>query len=573
MNSALAYEIKDQIHILVVDDDIDYHLLLKDWLAETEIDHRVTFVRSVPEAMAVIDQQEIDIVLLDYLIRPHTGFDLFTYIKKQNKKIPCVVLTNYDSPKLDQQSVDLGVSDLIAKRDLNAGVLKRSILYSIRDSRQKRRLEYLAHYDVLTGLLTRRLFYDYLDRACEVAKRNQHYRFAVLFIDLDHFKTINDTYGHDAGDGVLKQFALRLMTTLRHVDTAARLGGDEFMVLLHDATPPVSHMIALKILRVMEEPILVDSIPIKVSPSIGIATNVNSKLDVKSLISDADHALYCAKSYGRGTYCHFNEQQSNQMLQSHALEKELKDALQHRQFELYYLPCYHAKTLSVTGFEVRERWNHPTRGPLMFVEFAKELKRLELENQYVKLVVDMFLADMERMSENLKNLKFSININPLHFLHEEFVESVIRQLMLHKINPSNICLEFDERYLIDGAERFLEPFHRLRRTGLNIMIDHFGELFSSLNLLMCLPVNMLKLDKRLLNMAVEDGKKSAILQSVVAIAKSLNVATIMEGVESVNHLELARDACCDELQGLYFGEPVKPSELHQKLAARRRIHR
>lgn len=546
-----------KIKILVVDDDPDYHLLIEDVLDETRLPYELTCLATVPAAMESIDSgATYDVVLVDYMIRPNTGFDLFTFIKNRNLRIPCIVLTNYDSPQLDQEAVRAGVSDLIAKQDIKAGILKRSILYAIRDNHQKAQLEYLAHYDPLTGLINRSLFFDRLDTACRYADREDRFQYSVLYIDLDYFKTINDTYGHAIGDQVLKVFAKKLKAELRESDTAARLSGDEFAVLLHNANPPVAHMIAQKILQAMERPAVIEGHKIQISISVGIATTQVSGTDAKTLMNDADCALYAAKRSGRKTYYHFNKDRSSEIYNQITLEKDLKQAISEKQFELYYQPQFLVTDLKLIGFETLIRWRHPEKGVIEPGAFLDGLHRLGCDKAFTDLILDMFFQGVSEIKNKLGNIKVAINMIPHQCLEPGFIDTIKTFLLQYQVSPANICIEITEHRLMTQLSRLLEPLEKLRELGVQVALDDFGEKYSSLNVLADLPVNLIKIDKYIVQKAADDPKVVCILKAITDIAKSLDLITIAEGIENSTHYALIQKLGCHAFQGYWKSDPI-----------------
>ena len=556
----------ETLSILVVDDDPDYHLMIEDTLDDTQLKYQATFLTSVPAAMSAIDSgAHYDVILVDYLLRPNTGFDLFTFIKNRNLRIPCIVLTNYDTPQLDQDAVRAGIADLIAKTDVKPGILKRSILYAIRDSQQKAQLEFLAHYDPLTGLVNRSLFFDRLETACAYASRDPEYQFAVLYIDLDFFKSINDTYGHALGDQVLQKFADQLRANLRESDTAARLSGDEFAVLLHGATPPVAHMMAQKLLIRMEKPLVVGTVKISLTVSIGIATTKVSGIDDKKLINDADCALYAAKRAGRRSYFHFNTSRSKELYQQVALEKDLKQALENKEFEFYFQPQFRVSDMALTGFETLVRWRHPDRGLLAPIDFLSSINRIGSDKPFTDMTLEMFFRNLRQMKPYLGDLRVALNLIPNQCLDGSFQRVLMQYLEEYDISPKNIRIEITEHHLMSQLARLREPLSYLRSQGIEIALDDFGEKYSSLNVLASLPVDVIKIDKLLVQNAATEDKVACILEAITRISSGLELVSIAEGVEDEQQFRVAQALGCDEFQGYWKGVPQTLDETLARL--------
>lgn len=566
MESLGRLGVSRQINVLVVDDDPDYHLMLEDVLDETGLDFTATFIDSVQAATDIIDDgQKFDVILVDYLLRPNTAFDLFTYIKNRNLRVPCIVLTNHDSPELDQQAVNAGVADLIAKRDLKAGILKRSILYAIRDSQQQAQLEYLAHYDPLTNLVNRSLFFDRLRTACTYANRDPDYQFAVLYLDLDFFKTINDSYGHAIGDAVLEKFSQMLKAHLRESDTAARLSGDEFAVLLHGATPPVAHMMAQKLLRRVEEPIWIGDTKIKIGVSIGIATTKVSGIDGKKLMSDADCALYAAKRSGRQAYFHFNSNRNNELRDQIVLEKDLQAAIKESQFELFYQPQFATRSGDLVGYETLVRWRHPEKGVIPPIQFLDSLHRIGCDKAFTDITLAVFFKNLSRLSDHIKDAKVALNLIPHQCLDPVFKKSMWNYFHEYGVDPANVRVEITEHHLMNQLDQLMEPLSFLRNLGVQVALDDFGEKYSSLNVLASLPVDVIKIDKLFVQKAAYDDKVACILEAITRITKGLDLISIAEGIENEQQYRVVSALGCDEYQGYWAGKPIEFAELYAEL--------
>lgn len=556
MNCSSATDSTNGLQILVVDDDPDYHLLIEDVLTDTGLQYNALFAENVSSAIQLIEtDQPIDVILVDYMIRPDTGFDLFAFIENRNIKIPCIFLTNYDSPELDQKAVTAGVSDLIAKRDLKAGILKRSILYSIRDMQQQTQLEYLAHYDQLTKLVNRSLFFDRLETACRYADRGENADFAVLYIDLDFFKTINDTYGHSIGDQVLLKFAERLKEHIRESDTTARIAGDEFGVLLHNAKPPVAHMVAQKILNAMDSPLSIGDHRIPLTISIGIATTEVSGTSATKLIMDADQALYTAKKSGRKSYCHLSHAMSKGLQLQFIGRDELEQALASSQFALHYQPQFRTVDMQLTGFETLVRWHHPTRGLLTPEAFLEYVDRHGLNKEFTELTLQALFRNLSVITKKFPRTKVALNLFPNQCLDPNLQHLIKKLLIEYQIDPRQICIEITEQHLFANFERLCQSLNTLRAMGVEITLDEFGVQYSSLNLLTELPINTVKTDRRLIESAASIEKTQIMLETITNASKKLGLTSIIAGIENERHKQIALQSGCDQIQGFWCGQP------------------
>lgn len=423
---------------------------------------------------------------------------------------------------------------------------------------KEERIRQLAYYDALTGLPNRRLFEDRIDVAISHAQRSGQ-QLAVLFIDLDHFKRINDSLGHAVGDEFLRIIADRLLTTIREQDTLARVGGDEFIALLSDIKSPAQAVqISRRMLEVLQTPITCMGRTLVVTSSIGISIFPSDGRDHESLLSRADTAMYRAKHSGRNAIQLYTQSMNIQALHKLALENALHAALDRGQFELYYQPLVCVKTGCVVSAEALLRWNHTELGvlaPDMFLPIAEELSLISPISDWVVINACRQLAAWQQAG--YRDLRVSINMADRHFQSSEFLELLKSCIEITGCEPAQITLELTERMLMDDVERTLERLNAIRELGINLSLDDFGTGWSSLTHLRHFPLDELKIDREFVANVMDSGsRESVIIASLIELAGKLNLRVVAEGIETFEQAGCLKSMGCDLLQGYYFSRPV-----------------
>ncbi|MFC0445568.1 EAL domain-containing protein [Pseudidiomarina halophila] len=434
----------------------------------------------------------------------------------------------------------------------------------------QRKVEYLATHDSLTGLPNRTLFHDRLDHALELAKRKKT-EVGLLFIDLDNFKNLNDTLGHDAGDELLRQAAERLQDVARDMDTVARLGGDEFTIIIVDSTMAAVERVARSVIEVLSKAFYIQRERHYLGASVGIAIFPDDGMSVAALLKAADTAMYRAKENGRGRYELYKEELQSQMLRQTRLENDLRLALQKDELSLVYQPKYALlDTPEFVGAEALLRWKHPTHG---FISPAEFIPAAEISNLIVD--IDCFVArklirQIAKWHE--QGLKFPImalNASPKSFQNESYVDLLLRLLKQYKVSSLMIQIELTERTLVTQQNTELGNIERLRNAGIQLSIDDFGTGYSSLSYLKRLPLAELKIDKSFVDGVVSNTNDEAIARAILAMAKALNIRTVAEGVETREQAEWLRKEGCDYAQGYYFSKPMALAKFEQLIQAKK----
>ena len=418
-------------------------------------------------------------------------------------------------------------------------------------------MSHLAQHDVLTDLPNRSLLTDRLTQAISLARRN-HNQLAVMFLDLDGFKHINDSLGHAIGDKLLQSVADRLSACVRKSDTVSRQGGDEFVILL----PEVAHaadaaISAAKIISELKEPLNIGEQSLRVTVSIGISTYPDNGEDAETLIKNADTAMYHAKQSGRDNYQFFRPDMSLRAVERQSLEGQLRYALERQELLLHYQPKVNLKTGAITSVEALVRWQHPERGLLLpgqFLTIAEDTGMIVAIGQWV--LREACRQTREWLDAGLSAVPVAVNISSLEFRNEQFSEGVQVALKDSRLDPRYLELELTESVLMRHAESAAFALVKLKAVGVRLALDDFGTGFSSLSYLTRFPIDALKLDQSFVHDIIANADDAIVIAAVIDMGNSLKHRVIAEGVETMEQLAFLQAHGCEEGQGYYFSRPV-----------------
>lgn len=423
-------------------------------------------------------------------------------------------------------------------------------------------LHQLAHFDPLTGLPNRTLYYDRLSQALHYAKRHSKV-LSVMFIDLDHFKDINDTFGHRCGDLLLTLVANRLSEIKRECDTLARLGGDEFTIFVQNiGSLANTELLAQKILDMLEAPFKLEEKDVFISCSIGISNFPDDGETVDELLMHADIAMYHAKEAGKNTFRFFKREMNQESTERMALQTDLRHALSKGEFLLHFQPKLDLESNRISGFEALIRWQHPRLGllsPTVFIPMAEQ-------NGFIIPISDWVLLQACRQAkawqdQGLGSFKMAVNLSASHFKRNTVTSSVQQALELSGLEPSLLEIELTESVLLQNNQSMIDTLQELKQLGVSLSIDDFGTGYSSLSYLHRFPIDSLKIDRSFVSSMGESEDNLAIVIAIIAMGRSLRLQVIAEGVETESQLMLLRERGCHVIQGYLLSRPLAADDL------------
>jgi diguanylate cyclase (GGDEF)-like protein len=573
---AIAEESVGPVRVLFVGANAADTDLIRALLHATTVrSFEVSQAPSLSGALELLEADQVDVMLLDVGDGTERDFAAVSQARVRSPLVPVVLLSDSDDDELAHRAVDAGARGYLLKPALSTGLLVWSLQHAIRNQRiflelniARERARQLAAYDPLTGLANRSLFGDRLEQAVSSARRSRQ-KLAVLFLDLDRFKLINDSLGHVAGDALLRSVAQRLRACLRKSDTGARLGGDEFAILLTNLSKDqdAAH-VAEKLLGLLRRPVRIGDEEHMITASIGIATFPKDAGNAEDLLKRADTAMYHAKSAGRDRHAFYTEGMNSEVLEHAALENQLRSALEGGELLLHYQPVVDVVRGRVIGAEALIRWMHPELGlvlPAEFLRLAEDTRLIVPIGEWVLRTACDQAAVWQ--TEGHEGFRMAVNVSSQQFQPDTFVASVQRALDETGLRAESLELELTERSLLHDTRRTLAQFAILKQIGVRMSIDDFGTGYSALAYLKQLPVDVLKIDRSFVRAVTTDPADATITQTIIRMAQALNLSTIAEGVETLEQMQLLASYGCSRMQGYLFGEPVEANALAELLGA------
>lgn len=421
------------------------------------------------------------------------------------------------------------------------------------------RIEYLATHDALTNLPNRAMFNQLLQHSIETAKRYQQH-FAVMFIDLDRFKIINDSLGHEAGDALLIEIAKRLRQSLRASDVVARLGGDEFMIILEQSDRQEVERFARDLLSTLGQPMQLSGHECHTTASVGISIFPADGTDAETLTKHADMAMYLAKEGGKSDFRFFTKDIKTQSIERLLLETNLRHALERNEFSLQYQPKVDLATAQITGVEALLRWNHPDLGMLQPTQFIPLAEETGLIVPIGRWVLEQACAqNMAWQGAGLQTVSMAVNLSPRQFSDEHLLRDIDHALASSGMPATLLQLEVTESMVMQNVPRAVKLLDEVQSRGIRIAIDDFGTGYSSMSLMKQFPIDTIKIDRSFVRDIPRGSEDQAIAQAIISMGKALGMTVVAEGVETTEQEAFLRDHACDEIQGFFFSKPV-PAE-------------
>ncbi|MEM7706226.1 MAG: EAL domain-containing protein [Pseudomonadota bacterium] len=555
------------VHVLLVDDSEDDYRLTREWLAAVPgTQYRIHWAREFNEGLTAYATGAHDVCLVNDRLDEAEGLDWITQRDLSACDIPVLMLADSGTRATDLKAMQSGVSDYLEKDLLSGPLLERAIRYSLEKHRLVKRLNSLSKTDTLTGIANRLSFQEMLAAGISSAARHNR-KLALLYIDLDKFKEVNDSLGHGFGDQVLYQVARRLAEVIRTEDLVARLGGDEFALLLNDIVDPMSaSAVAEKVLRALSAPFEYQGNQVTVSASLGIAIG-DGRMSASRTFEAADMAMYEAKKRGRNQYCYFDGNMQAEAARRAQIESDLRLAISRGQLRLHYQPQVDAANGTVQAIEALVRWNHPALGFLPPAEFIP----LAESTQMICRIGDWVLAEgcrqLAQWQKVRPGLRLAVNISPRHLENKWFLDGVKQIITDSGVDPSSIELEITETTVMENPEEVVRKLQELNRFGVRFAIDDFGTGYSSLANLRQLPVRVLKLDRSFIWGIGVNPDDETIIVATIGIAASMGLELVAEGVETEQQAKFLRDNHCVNHQGYLYFKPLDAGQIQKGLLA------
>jgi diguanylate cyclase len=559
------------LRLLLIEDSEDDAALVVRSLARAGYD--VTVVRvDTPEGLVAALDQPWDITIADYTMPRFSGTAALHLIRERDPDMPFIFVSGTIGEDAAVDAMKIGAHDYIMK-----GALKRllpAVERELRDAavrrerhRAEQRLAHLAYHDPLTDLPNRVLMHDRLEQAARAAYRDAR-PLALLVMDLDGFKEVNDTLGHHAGDRVLQHVAARMRKTLREADTVARLGGDEFAVILPFADANGAVLTAQKVLHELERPFILEGRSMTLRASVGIACFPDHGTTAQSLLQRADVAMYLAKGDGTGiaVYEATRDRHSQRRL---TLISELRQGIEHGQFFVEYQPIVQVRRGVTTSVEALVRWDHPLHGRMLPADFIELAEQTGVIHSLTTFVLDLALAEWAEALAS-SSMAVSINLSPRNLQDGDLADRIAERLFAHRVQPSSLALEITENIIMSDPTRSMQCLTALHDMGVRLVIDDFGTGYSSLSYLRRLPVDQLKIDRSFV-IGLTGGDDEVIVRSTIDLAHNLGLTVVAEGVETESVQSRLAAMGCDAVQGTFVRAPA-PARVLQGWIQHQSLH-
>lgn len=563
----------DKIRILLVEDDKDDYVITRDLLSEVEgSDYFLEWVTTYESAIEMIKSNNYDVYLFDYRLGERTGLELLRETAASGNKVPVILLTGQGDKEVDMEAMNAGASDYLVKGNIDSQILERSIRYAIEHRKAKDQILHMAYYDSLTDLPNRVSFKDMVNKAINIDDYAGTLS-AIMFLDLDNFKRINDTFGHTAGDALLKEVAERLTSCLRkedcvarnvkdeQSDAVARIGGDEFTILLTVDEIQDIAKVAQRILDTLSDPFDIESTDLFVTASIGIAIHPIDGEDVESLLKNADAAMYHAKSKDKNNYKFYKKTMNEAALRRLTIENNLRRAVEDNNFSLYYQPKMEISTGRIIGMEALIRWSHPEMGeitPTEFIPLAEETGLILQVGEWVLRTA--CLQSKAWQQAGIAPLRVSVNMSGKQLRHQNVIGTVAAIMDDTGIDPDSLELEITESVVMESVDYTLDILDELKKLGVRLAMDDFGTGYSSFSYLKRIPMDVIKIDRSFIQDITIDPHDRTIISAIIVMAHSLEMEVVAEGVETEKQLSFLCTKKCDEMQGFLLSRPMPPDE-------------
>ena len=548
--------------VVLADDDPSIRLMIRHVLESEEFD--IVEAADGIEAIKAVEKHHPALVLLDAVMPGIDGFTTCKQIKdKGHTDVPVMMITGLDDDASVERAYDVGAIDFITK-PIKWAVLKHRVKSVVSTVVAERKVELLAYRDTLTGLPNRLLFADRLEHSIDRSARHRE-SLALLLVDMDDFKLVNDSFGHDAGDKLIKAVGDLLSRSLRRADTVARLGGDEFAVIVKSiAGVDDTISIADNLSTILEHNVRLDDQETFTGASIGIAIYPDDGEDARTLLKNADTALFRAKENGRHCFQFYKPEMSVTAMERLELENSLRKALDENQFVVFYQPTIDIHKNEIVGVEALLRWDHPEKGiikPIDFVPMAEDSGLIvPIGERLVRTVAKQIKAWKD---EGLENQNVSINIAPRQFRDMDIL-ALFREVMHENdLEASNFTIEITEAALIDNVGEVESVLNTLSGMGMTVALDDFGTGFASLAYLKDFPVDIVKIDRIFIEGTPDNREDTAIVEAIAGLTRGLRLRLLAEGIENDRQLQMLKGLGCQLAQGYYWSKALPADQYEQ----------
>jgi len=548
--------------LLIEDRSVDARLIVELLTEFSPERHGVTHVHRLAEALRLLGAMSFKAAIVDVSLPDTQGLEAVAQLRAAAPSLPIVVLAGMDKESLALRALEVGGQDYLIKGLFDGGLLNRAIRYAVERKESEEQLTRLAYYDQVTGLSNRRLLHERLSLDLARSKRRES-RLTVLWLDLDRFQRINDSFGYEAGDRVLQEIGKRLADSVREFETSARVGGDEFAVILQDLEHEQEAMVVTqRLLDNIAQPMKIDDQDVVVTACVGIAFFPDNGEDVEPLLKCAESAMRRAQERGRHSYQIFSQQMHSEVLTRMSLERDLRHALERDEFRLHYQPQLSLDDNRLIAVEALVRWEHAKRGliaPMDFISLLEDSGLIIGAGEWILRKACQQVREWQKMG--YQGLRVAVNLSPRQFEDPKLVDFVHRALADFGLDPECLELEITESHLMRDTKRTNATLASIKSLGVRIAIDDFGTGYSSLAYLRRFPIDSLKIDQTFVRAITQDRDDASIAAGIIGLGHKLRLNIIAEGVETEEQLAFLYKEGCDAIQGYLCGRPQPPDTL------------
>ncbi|MCY7296673.1 EAL domain-containing response regulator [Alteromonas sp. a30] len=557
------------MNLLVIDESVDYCQTIEALIKQTYPTAYVESAIGLESAIALLNELQFDVVLVSDGTSHLNGFLLISKIKEQlaNLQVTLILMSDSSDKEYILKCIHAGAHSVVAKEELDAKIMSHAIVQAQAhcdlDSKLRRSYEKMRHiseHDSLTNVGNRYKFDNALRTAVEQSQ-GQHFCIGLVMVNIEHFKWVNDAYGHEVGNQVLQHLAQTLRHLAQDNEEVFRLGGDEFAILLTGLLYAHIDDIGQRILEKLKKPLQVGNQKLKINVTMGVAFYPQNARNAAELLRSAGIAEYCSKQTGSNTICFVDDDIKEQFMRRYQIEEDIKLGLERREFVLHYQPMISAKTGHLLSCEALVRWQHPTQGLLFPDQFVHEAEESGLILELGRWIIEEALHQLYQWQSLLDdNLVMSINISPRQLHDPHLVQFLNSKRQQYSLLPSQIEIEITETVLLKNTTDVMRTLNALSSQGYKIALDDFGTGFSSIQHLHSFPISTVKIDKSLMPHKNSSKKSISLLEGLVSMLKSMHLSIVAEGIETQENMVFCQKIGVERLQGYYFSKPV-PSDV------------